>query len=71
MYDQWMGEGPHTHTKGDNVRGSPFKQIVQWILKACSDLDKAIINHFIAVLCQYRMMGVRTKKLHISNQEIH
>ena len=71
MYDQWMGEGPHTHTKGDNMRGPPFKQIVQWNLKAYSDLDKEIINHFIAVLCQYRMMGVRTKKLRISNQEMH
>ena len=43
MYDQWMDEGPHTHTKGGNMRGPPLKQIVQWILKAWSDPDKAII----------------------------
>ena len=34
MYDQWMDERPHTHTKGGNIRGPPLKQIVQWILKA-------------------------------------
>ena len=43
MYNQWMDEGPHTHTKGGNMRGPPLKQIVQWILKAWSDLDKEII----------------------------
>ena len=31
MYEQWMDEGPHTHTKEGNMHG--FKQIVQWILK--------------------------------------
>ena len=43
MYDQWMDEGPHTNTKEGNTRGPPLKQIVQWILKAWSDLDKEII----------------------------
>ena len=43
MYDQWMDEGPHTHTKEGNMCGHPLKQIVQWILKAWSDLDKEII----------------------------
>ena len=43
MYDQWMDEGPHTYTKESNMRGPPLKQIVQWILKAWSDLDKEII----------------------------
>ena len=42
MYYQWMDEGPHTHTKGGNMRGFPLKQIVQWILKTWSDLDKQI-----------------------------
>ena len=32
-----------THTKVGNMRGPPLKQIVQWILKAWSDLDKEII----------------------------
>ena len=41
--DQWMDEGPHTHTKGGNMRGPPLKQIVQWVLKAWSDLNKKII----------------------------
>ena len=41
MYDQWMDEGPHTHTKEGNMHG--FKQIVQWILKTQLDLDKEII----------------------------
>ena len=43
MYDQWVDEGPHTHTKGDNMRRPPLKQILQWILKTWSDLDKEII----------------------------
>ena len=43
MYNQKMDEGPHTHTKGGNMRGPPLNQIVQWILKAWSDLDKEII----------------------------
>ena len=43
MSDQWMDEGPHTHTKGGNMCGPPLKQIVHWILKAWSDLDKEII----------------------------
>ena len=43
MYDQWMDERPHTHTKGGNIRGPTLKQIVQWILKAWLDLDKEII----------------------------
>ena len=34
MYDQWTDEGPHTHTKGVNMRGPPLKQIVQWIFQA-------------------------------------
>ena len=38
-----MNEGLHTHTKGGNMRGPPLKQIVQWILKAWSDLHKEII----------------------------
>ena len=38
-----MDEGPHTHTKDCNMSGSPLKQIVKWILKASSDLDKEII----------------------------
>ena len=42
-YDQWMDEGPHTHIKGGNMRGPPLKQIVQWVLKAWSDLNKKII----------------------------
>ena len=32
-----------THTKGSNMGGPPLRQIVQWILKAWSDLDKEII----------------------------
>ena len=43
MYNQWMDEGPHTYTKESNMRGPPLEQIVQWILKAWSDLDKEII----------------------------
>ena len=43
MYDQWMDEGLHTQIKGGNMRGLTLKQIVQWILKAWSDLDKEII----------------------------
>ena len=43
MYDQWMVEGPNTHTKDCNMSGLPLKQTVQWILKAWSDLDKEII----------------------------
>ena len=38
-----MDEAPHTHTKGGNMHGPPLKQIVQWILKAWSDLGKEII----------------------------
>ena len=34
IYDQWMDEGPNTHTKGGNMLGPPLKLIVQWILKA-------------------------------------
>ena len=65
MYDQWMEERPHTHTKGGNMRGPPLKQIVQILIK------RLLLNYFVAVLCQYRMMGVRTTKLHVSNQENH
>ena len=43
MYDQWMDEGPHTHTKGGNMCAPPLKQIVQWMLKVWSNLDKDII----------------------------
>ena len=43
LYDQWMDEGSHIHTKGGNMHGPPLKQIVLWVLKACSDLDKEII----------------------------
>ena len=43
MYDRWMDEGPHTHTKGGKMRGPPLKQIVLWILEAWLDLDKEII----------------------------
>ena len=43
MCDQWMDEGSHIHTKEGNMRRPPLKQIVQWILKAWSDLDKEII----------------------------
>ena len=38
-----MDEEPHKHTKGGNMHGPPLKQIVQWILKAWSDLGKEII----------------------------
>ena len=38
-----MDEGPNVHTKEGNMRGLPLKQIVQWTLKAWSDLDKQII----------------------------
>ena len=38
-----MDEGLHTHTDEGNMRGPPSKQIVQWILKAWSDLDREII----------------------------
>ena len=47
MYEQWMDEGPHTHTKGGNMCRPPLKQIVQWILKAWSDLDKEIMINSI------------------------
>ena len=43
IYDQWIDEGSHTHTKGGTMREPQLKQIVQWILKAWSDLDKEII----------------------------
>ena len=43
MYDQQMDEGPHTHTKGANMRRPLLKQIILQILKAWSDLDKEII----------------------------
>ena len=43
MCDQWMDKGPHTHVKGGYMRGPPLKQIVLWVLKAWSDLDKEII----------------------------
>ena len=43
MYDQQLDEGPQTHTKGGNMHRPLLKQIVQWILKAWSDLDKEII----------------------------
>ena len=66
-----MNEGPHTHTKGGNMRGPPIKQIVQWRLKAWLDLDKEIVVKSFAVLCQYRMMGVRTTKLRVLNLENH
>ena len=39
-----------THTKGGNRRGPPLKQIVQWILKVWSDLDKEIILNRCCVL---------------------
>ena len=72
MYDQWMDEGPHTHSKEGNMLGPSLKQIFQWILKAWSDLNKEIIiESFRCVLCQYRMMGVRTAKLRVSNLENH
>ena len=63
MYDQWMNEGSHTHIKGGNMRGPPLKEITQWILKDWSDLDKVIIikSFRCCVLCQYRMVGVRTR----------
>ena len=38
-----MDKGPHTHAKGGHMCGPLLKQIVQWILKAWSDLDKEII----------------------------
>ena len=43
MYDQWMDEGPHTHTKGGNMRELPVKETIQWIMKAWLDRDKEII----------------------------
>ena len=47
MHDQWMDEGPNTHTKKGNMHGPPLKLIFQWILKTWSDLDKeVIINSF-------------------------
>ena len=38
-----MDERLHTHTKGSNMQKTPLKQIVQWVLKAWSDLDQEII----------------------------
>ena len=29
IYDQWIDEGPGTHTKGGNMRGLSLKQIFQ------------------------------------------
>ena len=43
MFDQWMDEEHHTHTKEGNMHGPPLKQIVQWILKVWSDVSKEII----------------------------
>ena len=43
MFDQWLDEGPHTHTKGGNMHGRPLKQIVHWVFKSWSDLGKKII----------------------------
>ena len=43
LYDQWMEEGPHATTKGGNMRGSPLKSIIQWIIKAWSNLDREIL----------------------------
>ena len=69
-----MDEGLHTHTMEGDMRGPPLKQIVQSILKAWSDLgriERLLLNHFAAALCQYRMMRVRTTKLRVSNLENH
>ena len=38
-----MDEGPKTHAKGANMRGPILKEIVEWIFKVLSDLDKEII----------------------------
>ena len=43
MCDQSMDKGLHTQTKGGYLRGPSLKQIVLWVLKAWSDLDKGII----------------------------
>ena len=43
MFGQWVDEAPHTYTKGGNTYRPPLKQIIQWILKAWSDLGKEII----------------------------
>ena len=48
--------------------GHPLKEIVQWILKAWLDLNnEIIIKSFRYFNCQYRMMGVRTMKLSVSD----
>ena len=72
VYEQWMDEGPHTHTKGGKMRGPQLKQIVQWTLKAWSDLNKEIIiKSFVAVLYQYKMMRTRTTKFRVWNLGNH
>ena len=53
MYDELMDEGPHTYTKGRNMPGPPFKQIVQRILKVLSVLIKRLLSfHCSALLIQ-------------------
>ena len=42
MTSGWMRDPTYIPKEG-NMRGPPLKQIVQWVLKACSDLDKEII----------------------------
>ena len=66
MYDQWMDEWPDIHTKGGNMRGHPLKQIVRWILKAWSYLDKEIIIKSFCC-CALLIQDDRSegKKLHI------
>ena len=34
-------------------------------------IKRLLLNHFVAVLCQYRVMGVMATKLRVSNQENH
>ena len=46
MYDQWTDDGHDTHIKGGNMRGPPFQQIAQWILKAWLDLDNEFVKSF-------------------------
>ena len=38
-----MDGGPHAHTKDCNMSGPSSKQVIQWIFKVWSDLDKEII----------------------------
>ena len=56
LYDQWMEEGPHTTTKGGNMWCPPLKSIIQWIIKAWSNLD-----HEISEIVPVLRFGTRTR----------